>query len=311
MLLKTSSRITKPPPYARVDLTHPLGRKCQAVILFSSGQGLGKNAGPVGATTFIETPPVQYYQTQNNRLSMIFGTTVPVMTANSYGPAMFFGSDFSGMDIGVIPGFETYDLDYPEFGVGATVDRGQTICVIRRKVDTTLRASTLFGVEDAIYGTSVNCCGTHCPFSDGFVYWDYGNNTGLPNRIIATGQSWHTRVERFVFHAGPRGSAIWRDGQVIASQAVAVSRIVPAMASDFSGWTLNGGNRRAVNGSGDIQEINFIIYIADQWSDAQIQWWFEEPYAMLYTSFMDRSYFFLGAAAAPPAISEHASSWMM
>ena len=304
MFLKTGRRINKPPPYARVDLTHPLGRKCQAILLFSSGQGLGKNAGPVGATTFIETPPVQYYQTQGNRLSMIFGTTVPIMTANSFGPAMFFGSDFSGMDIGVIPGFETYDLDYPEYAVGATVTRGETICIIRRKVDTTLRNSTLFGVEDVTYGNSIMCCGTHCPFGDGNIYYDYGNNTGAPNRMIISGETWHTRVEKFVFHAGPRGSAVWRDGKVIGTQSSAITRVVPAMSADFSGWTLNGGNRRAVNGSGDIQEINFVMYIADQWSDAQIKWWFEEPYAMLYTSFMDRRYVFSSLAAGAAGVTK-------
>ena len=295
MWMRRASNVTKPPPGARVDTTHPLGRFCQAALLFTDGQGTAKNVGPLGVSTYLETPVVQYYQTQALRTPMLFGSTIPVMTYNAFGPALFFGGDFSGMDIGLNPLYETYDLDYPEYAVGASVTRGQTICVVRRKVDTTLRPSSLFGVEDVTYPNSLMCCGTHCPFSDGNVYWDYGFNSGS-NRLVVSGLTFTTQVERYIFTAGPRGSNVWQNGIKVGSQTTPLVRVVPARDAEYSGWTLNGGNRRHVNGSGDVQEINFIMYLATQWTDDLCRWWFAEPFAAFYSAFMARNYYFMGAA---------------
>lgn len=297
MLFRTRSFPQKPPPYARVDLTHPLGRNCQCVCLFNDGDGVPKNAGPTGVNTYIDTPTVQYYQTQGGRFPMLFGSTVPTWTTNAAGRCVYFGGTFSGMDMGLIPGWETYDIDYPEFLIGATVARGETVCIIRRKVDSTLRASVLFGVE----GTGLpntERCGTHCPYSDGNIYWDYGG-VGANNRLSIFNPGWSTNVERLIFHAGPRGSAVWRDGVKLGSQAVALTRSPTTQTSNFTGMTLNGGNGMAVNGSGDLQEINYAMFIANQWSDEQCRWWFAEPYAAFYTPMMGRNYFFVGPVPRP------------
>jgi hypothetical protein len=294
MLLKLQT-INKPPPYARVDLTHPLGRKCQAVCLFNDDPGPAKNAGSI-ANTFVDAPSVQYYQTQGGRSPLVFGTSVPTYTYNSHGKAISFGSTFSGMDIGLIIGRESHDMDYPEFLIGSTVTRGETILIIRRKTDTTARSCTLFGVEDALEAATGRC-GAHVPFSDGTVYFDYGGAAGS-NRLTLGGLTFTTNVEKWVFHAGPRGSAFWRDGIKLTSQSTALTRVFPVSFVNDGGWILNGGNGLSTSGGGDLQEVNFVMYIAEQWDDDRIRWWFGEPYAAFYTDFMDRSYFFIGAAAA-------------
>ena len=60
---------------------------------------------------------------------------------------------------------------------------------------------------------------THLPFSDGNIYWDYGNATAGSGRLsvssagfLATGT-----VNNWAFVAGKRGREIWRNGVRIAS----------------------------------------------------------------------------------------------
>src|SRR5260370_1456226 len=129
------------------------------------------------------------------------------------------------MDLGFIYLKESYDLDYPEGLRDATISRGQTCLIIRRKVDTTARASSLFGTEDDGSFPAFHGCGAHVPYSDGTVYWDYGGNGGA-NRLTVAGLTFTTLVEKWTFTAGPQGSAIWRDGIKLASQATALTRVV-------------------------------------------------------------------------------------
>lgn len=299
MLIRSHRGINKPPPTARVDLTHPLGRNCQAVCLFNDSIGTMHNPGGI-SNTFIDTPHVQYYKTLGNRIPLTFGTTAPVWVTNSHGKALYFGSTFSGMDVGFHPSRESYDLDYPEYLNFATVTRGQTVLVIRRKVDTTARASSLFGVEDAGGGIPTSArCGAHVPFSDGTVYWDYGNNTGA-NRLTVAGLSFTTNVEKWIFTAGPRGSNIWRNGIKVAEQSTPLTRVVTDQFSNFGGPVINGGNGIPTSTGGDLQELNFIMYIASQWSDEMCRWWFGEPYAAFYTPFTNRSYYFMREPVLSP-----------
>jgi hypothetical protein len=307
VLLKTTRTIIKPPPGARVDLSHPLGRKCQAAILFNDGTHgqEPKVAGATIANTYIDCPQVQWYQTQALRVPRLFYTlsAIPIWTYNSHGKAIWFagngggGGGATGMDVGFVLDCESYDLDYPEFAAGATVTRGQTVCIIRRKTDTTARQSTLFGVEDFSLSNSVRC-GAHVPYSDGTVYWDYGGASGS-NRLTVASLTFTTNVEKWIFTAGPQGSTIWRDGLKLASQSTAITRVVTTQASHAGGWVLNGGNGHITTQSSDNQEYNFVMYLATQWSDAQCEWWFGEPYAAFEQSFMTRSYQFFSTVAAP------------
>lgn len=283
--------VTKPPPHARVDLTHPLGRNCQAVCLFNDGQGTPKvpsGISGISADTYVDSPLVQYYQTLANRIPIVFGPAIPSWSVNAAGKALSCSSTPSGMDMGILPGQDSFDFDFPEFPFGATVSRGETVLVIRRKLDTTARASTLFGVEDSVFMPTTIRCGAHVPYSDGSVYWDYGGLSGV-NRLIVAGLTFTTNVEKWIFHAGPRGSAIWRDGVLVGSQTSPLTRTVTSMTpfdQNFGGWMINGGNGLTGSG-GDLQEFNFIMYIANQWSDAQCRWWFAEPYAAFYSDQLD------------------------
>ena len=58
-----------------------------------------------------------------------------------------------------------------------------TILYIRRPRDTTNRASSAFGI---IHSSAVESVGSHCPYSDGTVYWDFGGNGGS-NRLTWSG----------------------------------------------------------------------------------------------------------------------------
>jgi len=63
-----------------------------------------------------------------------------------------------------------------------------TVAVIRRKTDSTLRVSSLFGCGS---DTGANRCGAHCPYSDGTVYWDFGQQSA-PNRLSVAGLTFST-----------------------------------------------------------------------------------------------------------------------
>lgn len=302
MLRRTWSSTTKPPPWAQVDLTHPLGAHCQLACLFNDGSGTPHIPDANFANDFDDAPSVQYYQTLGNRTPLLFGpTTPPVWTYNSHGKALYCGATFSGVDLGFIYQKESYDLDYPEGVRDAVISRGQTCLIIRRKVDTTARASTLFGTEDDGSFPAGHRCGAHVPYSDGTVYWDYGGNGGN-NRLTVSGLTFTTLVEKWAFLAGPQGSSIWRDGIKLASQATALTRIVNTSTGNNGGWVINGGNGLAVNGGGDLQEYNFVMHLATQWSDDMVRWWSAEPYAAFYLPFAQRNYYFVGVA--PPATAD-------
>ena len=61
-----------------------------------------------------------------------------------------------------------------------------TICLIRRKVDTTNRQAATFGFDADAYQ-----CGTYLPWSDGTVYFDFGGQSGA-HRISVAGLSFST-----------------------------------------------------------------------------------------------------------------------
>jgi len=147
-----------------------------------------------------------------------------------------------------------------------------TIAIVRRKTDTVNRASSLFGVGTSIAGER---CGAHVPYSDGTVYWDFGG-TGAGNRISVSGLSFSTtHPERWIFSAGPKGSAIWQNGVKVASSTTPISR--SASSSQFS---LNGGNGFLSAGP-DVEDFNAFILVRDQWSDDLCRWWSAAPYAHL------------------------------
>lgn len=302
MLIRTRNWPVKPPPHYRVDLTHPLGANCQAACLFNDGWidgPINGGAGPI-AGTMVDVPHVQFYQTYLDRVTYhwLSNFTKPVWRTNAAGRCIYYnGDNWAGMDVGFINGYASYDLSYPQFAVAGTQTCGQTVCIIRRKTDTTLRNCTLFGIEGTggLGPPATARCGTHCPYGDGAVYWDYGGNTA-PNRLVQSGLAWSLLVEKWCFTAGPRGSNFWRNGEKQAEQTTPITREVTANSYDTGGMLINGGNGLSTLGSNDEQEINFFMFIANQWTDEQVRWWMSEPYCMFYEPFTSRQYFFIGTA---------------
>jgi hypothetical protein len=169
-----------------------------------------------------------------------------------------------------------------------------TILYIRRKTDTTQRTCSHFGISLSTAGTSA--CTGFFPFSDGTTYWDFGGPSGA-NRLTVAGLSYAATVERWVFTAGPQGSAMWRNGIKLASQSTAITRVASGSAAAF---LLNGVAFAGDNG--DSQEITFFQMNGTQWADDRCRWWNAEPYAHLYPQTAQRRYFLLGNLAASATV---------
>lgn len=150
-----------------------------------------------------------------------------------------------------------------------------TICVIRRKTDTTLRVSSLFGLDTAVQ-TSQRC-GAHVPFSDGVVYWDFGGATS-PNRLTWSGYTPSTSIEKWVFVAGSRGSAIYFNGLLKASQSTGIGR-----GASNSLFAIGGGNGLGNPGAAeaDLQEYVYFAMFDAQWNADQVAQWAANPYCFL------------------------------
>ena len=166
--------------------------------------------------------------------------------------------------------------DVPTGAAGALIPTDQgTVAIIRRKTDTTNRASTLFGFRQAPTQNDNVRCGAHVPYSDGVVYWDFGGS-GAPYRLTVSGLSFTTEVERWVFVAGSKGSSIWRNGKRLANQTSSVSR-----SAETSNWALNGGNGINDNQGGDSQEIYYVAVLRAEWNQAQVLDWTANPFSLL------------------------------
>lgn len=81
-----------------------------------------------------------------------------------------------------------------------------------------------FGIADST-GTSNHQyrCGTHFPFTDGNIYWDYGGAVSGTTRLsVAMPASSHRSV--YAFTCGPRGMEIWHNGLRIANNTATPTR---------------------------------------------------------------------------------------
>lgn len=159
-----------------------------------------------------------------------------------------------------------------------------TFAVIRRKRDTTNRASTLISeVFDSLslYG----------PWSSGQIIWRVSGVDATTDVL-----TWSTSApDAIVCTFGPSGSRVWVNGIKRASQSTPLVHV-----NDLSGHPLfvNAGAR-----NGDLIDVNFVQVSAMQWSDNLCQWWSAEPYAHLYEETWTRTYFFF-AQGSGTTISE-------
>ena len=144
-----------------------------------------------------------------------------------------------------------------------------TIAVVRQKKDATLRFCTLFGYDTRNSG--LDRVLAHAPFGDGNIYWDFGDaNTG---RLVVSGQTWGTGIDRMCFIAGPvKGREVWRNGLRIGNNA-----------STFVRGTLSSEQFSigSASGSGSDSEYIYFFGIFDaEWTDAQIASWTANPWQL-------------------------------
>ncbi len=244
----------KPPLGAHVNMAHPLGQNAVLVIPFAEGFGT--------------SPSVLYGSAPAQPLAIATG-------------APGWGSNREGIAANCLV------ADSYQVGTGSAwlPTSAVTVAIIRRKHDVTARSSGLFGMNTGANGLR---CGAHVPYNDGVVYWDCGG-TSAPNRLSVASLTFSITIpERWIFTAGPLGSAIWQNGIKVASQSTAVTR-----TASTAPFLLNSGN----TGDGDILDLNYVAVYNTQWSDQLCRWWSAEPYAHLYTE-QQRTYQFLSVLPA-------------
>jgi hypothetical protein len=134
-----------------------------------------------------------------------------------------------------------------------------TVLVGRIKRDSTARASTLFGMETT--SSTQFRLGSHCPYSDGTVYWDWENTS--TGRLSVASLTFADDV--FAFTAGARGQEIWQNGQLKASNANTAARTA-------GGTTFNIGYGNGLTSpASDLVDYNFIYVWSKQLPQSLIQ----------------------------------------
>ncbi len=173
-----------------------------------------------------------------------------------------------------------------------------------RKLDTTNRNSGCFGADTG--GASGKRCGTHLPYSDGNVYWDFGTNRLSYAPASVADNSW-------VFTTGPSGMGIYRNGVLEASNGTNGTRTANSSSEYFRLGTHSGEGT-------DIAEWNYCYVYARQLTASEALWLHEEPYAFLlpatsrrwfgptgqtYTKAIDGALSFAGALSKIAHIYSH------
>jgi hypothetical protein len=143
---------------------------------------------------------------------------------------------------------------------------GFTIALHYRKTDTTARNTGGFGLN--IVSDVVSRAGAHFPWSDGTVYFDYGNQTA-GFRLSIGGLTFGDHF--WVFTTGPRGMEIWQNGVKRASNADNPSR---------TGTTQPYYIGNHANVGSDNAESSMAVVLKRQWATAEIVQWFQNPWQL-------------------------------
>lgn len=148
-----------------------------------------------------------------------------------------------------------------------------TLLFVRKKRSTSIASTNSFGLGVQGSPGATERCGGHVPYSDGTVYWDFGGTAGA-NRLTWSGYVVSTEIEKWAFIAGKQGSAIYFNGNKVASQSTAITRtkITSSVNYDFG---LARGN--AVT-TGNQVDISFFAALNVEWTAGQVSEWAEDPY---------------------------------
>lgn len=235
IILPKTYGLSKPPKFAGVNWAHPLAQGLAFCVPFSEGGGVPRNL-------------------VRDVVVAAVGTTSWVASAGGVAGSLATGGNY---------------WDYGQNDKLRLPSTSCTVAVIRRKQDTTARASGLFGVNGSGLTDRI---GAHVPYSDGTVYWDFGGAAGA-NRLTWAGYTPSTAVEYWTFVAGLRGSSLWLNGIQRATQIVPLTRI-----PDTFNFYVGAGNDLATGDSVDLYQL---LVLNTEWDQAQIRQWMVDPYGML------------------------------
>lgn len=216
---------------------------------------------------------------------------------------------FQNTPINLITGEPTALTGTAYYGVGPRGQIGRTVAGGANRIQLAADSSTLvstngnltvflhyrkigaaaatagFGLDSSADGS--RRCGTHFPFSDGTVYWDYGGNTAGVNRLTAAGLTFTD--DFWCFTVGPRGMEIWQNGILRASNAATPTR---------SGTTLPYllGMHGTATAPDDAECAMFLV-AQRQWAPAEIVRCFDDPWYV----FSPQTVYIKAAAAQAPS----------
>ncbi len=177
----------------------------------------------------------------------------------------------------------TISTDNVNFGVDSFLPTAETTIVLGyKKTTTTPAASGAVGTNNAS-----SHFGVFLPYSDGTIYWDYGNFAGAGRLSIASLA--FSAYDVWVFTAGSRGMEIWRNGVLITS-TTSHDVYVPSGASFYL------GKSGTVNS--DLADYSFCYVYSRQLAPAACQAISAEPYAPILSAPYRR--WFSAAIAAVP-----------
>lgn len=148
-----------------------------------------------------------------------------------------------------------------------------TIAIIRQKTTSTLGTGALWGY-DASGGAGTNRVMAHAPYSDGNIYFTFGNTT--TGRLTVSGESWGTDVDYMLFVAGQnKGREVWRNGKKIGADtgltATRSNTTFDFIIGSQSDW-----------GVPNAENVYYFAVFAREWSDSECVDWFWNPYSLLY-----------------------------
>ena len=161
----------------------------------------------------------------------------------------------------------------------AIVDQA-TVFFIRRFTDTTNRESSAFGIVQSASGANDDeRFGAHAPWSDGNFYFD-AMGTGAGERVTWTGYPGKDTdvIEHVCMHGGPRGGAIWFNGENVASDTTA--RPTRSTDNTNKNFYVSDGNFIGVGGTGNSDDVEYNLFLLwnRQLSDGEIVSLFANPY---------------------------------
>lgn len=148
-----------------------------------------------------------------------------------------------------------------------------TIVMFRRLTKTPAVSGVSFGYNSGNPDRVL----AHVPWSDGNVYWDFGNSTSGSGRLGAAYGTRDTNPETLVFIAGPKkGREIWRRGVRLGNSTSSTA----SRASNTSSFGIGSAGLNSLATSDD-EQIYLIAVFAREWTDAECMAFARNPWQLL------------------------------